>query len=432
MKGRILFILLCFASAQAFGQPAIADTTRVNLFDRGNKWSASLLDVKTYIGASGGSVATDAIFDAKGDLPVGTGANTAAKLTVGTDGQQIFADASQSTGLRWGPVAISPTQITSDQNDYNPTDFSKSRIVRISTDAGIRYITSFVRSSDWDEKTIVNVGSFPIGLPSEHPDGTAANRISGGGVYILLPGNSVRILSDPTTDRWRILDKESDYLAWRGVFYRWSAGSITAADWGDLGLVTSGTAAAVGGNGATTTKPGYANLGTGSTAAGVCGIYFSKTVLDLTYHGKSHLQASWYFDIPTLSTSSERFTTYFELAPLVSATAGGANNTIGVRQVDNVVSGNFEAFVISNAGAVTTLDLGVLPVAAQKYLIRIELNYDFDEALFFIDGVYKGRLNSGFPLAQGYGTRALIQKSVGITGRSLEVFSMYTNAIYPD
>jgi hypothetical protein len=38
-------------------------------------------------GGGGGSVATDAIWDAAGDLAVGTGANTAAKLTVGSEGQ---------------------------------------------------------------------------------------------------------------------------------------------------------------------------------------------------------------------------------------------------------------------------------------------------------------------------------------------------------
>lgn len=37
-------------------------------------------------GAGGGSVATDAIWDAAGDLALGSGANTAAKLTKGADG----------------------------------------------------------------------------------------------------------------------------------------------------------------------------------------------------------------------------------------------------------------------------------------------------------------------------------------------------------
>lgn len=48
-----------------------------------------------------GSVATDPVFDAKGDLAVGTGADTAAKLTVGSNGQRVKADSTQSTGLLW-------------------------------------------------------------------------------------------------------------------------------------------------------------------------------------------------------------------------------------------------------------------------------------------------------------------------------------------
>lgn len=50
---------------------------------------------------SGGSVATDTIFDAKGDLPVGTGADTAQKLTVGSNGKVVTADSSQTTGLKY-------------------------------------------------------------------------------------------------------------------------------------------------------------------------------------------------------------------------------------------------------------------------------------------------------------------------------------------
>ena len=54
-------------------------------------------------GGGGGSVdvATDTIWDAKGDLAAGTGANTAAKLTVGADLQILTPDTTQSTGLRW-------------------------------------------------------------------------------------------------------------------------------------------------------------------------------------------------------------------------------------------------------------------------------------------------------------------------------------------
>lgn len=52
-------------------------------------------------GGGSGDVSTDTIWDAKGDLAVGTGADTADNLPVGTDGQIIVADSGETTGLNW-------------------------------------------------------------------------------------------------------------------------------------------------------------------------------------------------------------------------------------------------------------------------------------------------------------------------------------------
>jgi hypothetical protein len=41
------------------------------------------------------------LIDAKGDLIVGTADNTPARLAVGTDGQVLSADSTQSAGVRW-------------------------------------------------------------------------------------------------------------------------------------------------------------------------------------------------------------------------------------------------------------------------------------------------------------------------------------------
>ena len=64
--------------------------------------------------AGGGAVATDAIWDALGDLAVGTGANTAAKLTVGANDTVLVAASGEATGLKWsatlaGLTLTSPT-----------------------------------------------------------------------------------------------------------------------------------------------------------------------------------------------------------------------------------------------------------------------------------------------------------------------------------
>jgi hypothetical protein len=52
-----------------------------------------------------GSMATDAIWDAKGDLAVGTGANTSARLPIGANGTVPIADSAEATGIRWGAAA---------------------------------------------------------------------------------------------------------------------------------------------------------------------------------------------------------------------------------------------------------------------------------------------------------------------------------------
>jgi hypothetical protein len=52
-------------------------------------------------GSGGGDVATDTIWDAKGDLAVGTGANTAQKLTIGANDTILVADSAQTTGTKW-------------------------------------------------------------------------------------------------------------------------------------------------------------------------------------------------------------------------------------------------------------------------------------------------------------------------------------------
>jgi hypothetical protein len=56
-------------------------------------------------GGGSGDVATDAIWDAKGDLAVGTGANTAAKLSAGTNGHVLTLDSAESTGMKWAAAS---------------------------------------------------------------------------------------------------------------------------------------------------------------------------------------------------------------------------------------------------------------------------------------------------------------------------------------
>lgn len=63
--------------------------------------SAEVTGLKWIAAAAGGAVATDAIWDAKGDLAAATAADTATKLAVGTNNQVLTADSAQATGIKW-------------------------------------------------------------------------------------------------------------------------------------------------------------------------------------------------------------------------------------------------------------------------------------------------------------------------------------------
>lgn len=76
----------------------------------------------TTIEAAAGVMASDTLWDAKGDLAAGTGADTASKLTVGSNGALLFADSSQSTGLKW--AVLGSASYKRNTGDYTTTSTS--------------------------------------------------------------------------------------------------------------------------------------------------------------------------------------------------------------------------------------------------------------------------------------------------------------------
>lgn len=98
---------------------------------------------------------------------------------------------------------LTPSQITSNQSNYNPTGAAGSNIWRISSDASrtIRGITSS-NSSGGRVITLCNVGAFPIILSFEDGTATAANRFNFG--KELSAGQAVRVIYDATLARWML------------------------------------------------------------------------------------------------------------------------------------------------------------------------------------------------------------------------------------
>ena len=74
----------------------------------------------TPAGGGSGDVATDTIWNAKGDLAVGTGSDTAIRVGVGSNNQVLVADSGQTAGVKWADAANS--QLTQPTGTINGTN----------------------------------------------------------------------------------------------------------------------------------------------------------------------------------------------------------------------------------------------------------------------------------------------------------------------
>jgi hypothetical protein len=67
--------------------------------------SGDILEIITFTAFDLATAIPNTVMDAKGDLIVGTTADTVGKITVGTNGQYLQADSSTATGLTWSSVS---------------------------------------------------------------------------------------------------------------------------------------------------------------------------------------------------------------------------------------------------------------------------------------------------------------------------------------
>jgi hypothetical protein len=79
--------------------------------------ASDVLEVITFTAFDLATAISNTVFDAKGDLIVGTAADTVGKLTVGTNGYFLKADSTTATGLAWAQVDLSSYATTTTVND---------------------------------------------------------------------------------------------------------------------------------------------------------------------------------------------------------------------------------------------------------------------------------------------------------------------------
>lgn len=324
---------------------------------------------------------------------------------------------------------ITPSQITSDQDNYNPTGFGDADIIRISGDNGIRAITSFAAQSDGEVKTIYNVGSYPIYIPGEHPDGTAANRVYLGEDFILFPKQSIELTYDVTLSRW--IKTSHTIGSYTCVEYLAVGGDVTAGDHNVVNFAQSGTGATSTATGTSTSNRYPSNsLSTGTTTTGIAIQYMGRQSTT-GYFGNSHLSFEDLIVLNQLSNGTDSFTVSMTIGNSASTTAIDQANSIGFKYSHGLYGGKWEGFTRNNANTETTFDTGITVAANTIYKLRVEIDKSLTEARFYINESYVGRLTSGLPNATSNGCKIAIKKGVGTTNASMYNYKMYARNITP-
>lgn len=330
------------------------------------------------------------------------------------------------------PSVISPSQITSEQDDYSPTGWADANLVLVTFDSSFPGITGFAAGVDGEQKVIANKGTTPGYVACEHPDSTAANRVSGVMEYILEGGGRMVIQYDGTAARWMVVSSSFSPamlpMCGKGMSYSESAGATNASSFPSLNF--SLTSGANSGLASTTTLPAKWGLQVSAVGQGA-GLNYTRSGNTISAFGSAHMAAFALLSIDTLSTSAQRFHTSLTITASPQTNTADINNSVGIRHSDNINSGNWQLFSRNNGGTETTADSGVAVAADTLYNLAIYFNAGNTEARFYINGVFVGRIAATMPNAVVCSPRVNVIKQVGSTARDIWVHTFAAFVLYP-
>lgn len=376
MKKTTLFLSLLLWSVSLFAQPALQSTDKIHFEGTATEFKRTLSDLATYVLA---------------------------------------------------PTLISPSQITANQNDYNPTGWSTATLVRLDWDNTGKVITGLTAFTG--TKTLVNVGSNYGIIAAEHPSSSTANRVAGSHDYILPPGEAVVVMYDATASRTRVVSEtfRPDHLGatTKGMYVNIPTPSATAADNAYAAFTTSGSGAAVTTQSEGATFPRGLAMETGTTSTGACAISTLKDGHAFRW-GDGHIVGFATVYIPTLSTSGQRFTANFAVS-LINGTSADLPNrsSIGIKYTDNVNTGKWLLYAVDHGTTEGSTDSGVTVAANTVYVLMVVVDKALSEARYFINGSYVGRMTTNMPTATiSANVRCNIVASVGTTTKKFVMTNM--------
>lgn len=323
------------------------------------------------------------------------------------------------------PNIITPSTLTGQEFDYNPTGFGTADIIRIASDANCNSITSLDAQTDGEKKIFRNVGSYPVFFLGEHTWGTAANRIKTNRGVAVFPGEEATLTYDGTASRWFISKTNSESNP-KDVKLFSSLYSNTASDYSELSTATSG--GSISNTTSSANTFGGLTLSTSTSSTGAAEIYHTSG--SFTYFNKAFIYTQCNVNFPALSDGTNTYTYEYRITNNPGNTATGGNSSCGIRYTHGTNSGKFFGFTKNSGGSETTIDLGVIVAANKNYTLRIEVDIE-GYTYWYIDGAAVGfGWQTGPSLATCTSSHVIV-KSAGTTARTAILQSFLTGAIYP-
>lgn len=118
------------------------------------------------------------------------------------DGTPLNPTASFTGAVSFAGI-ITPTALTGTNNDWNPTGLSTANRIRASASSAAT-VTGITAVGTGGTLIIHNVGSFAITLSNANTGSTGVNRFSFIRDATLQPNDSITLIYDITTQRWRV------------------------------------------------------------------------------------------------------------------------------------------------------------------------------------------------------------------------------------
>jgi hypothetical protein len=126
--------------------------------------AGDVLEIITFTSFELATAIQQSVFDAKGDLLVGTAADTVGKLTAGANGTVLMADSSTATGLKWSAYDPLPSQTGNSGKVLTTNGSTTSWAEGLPSQTGNsgKYLTTDGSSASW--ATLSASGPIVLGL----------------------------------------------------------------------------------------------------------------------------------------------------------------------------------------------------------------------------------------------------------------------------